>query len=104
MEASVVTGPALVFGFGGRFDPSFNEAAYIGAERWATTTGDTYEYFEPMIDAQRKPALQAFAERGHEPVVAIGQAFAASLSEASTATPGTFFAIIDAIVDQPNVG
>ena len=31
--------PAIVFDLGGKFDKSFNEAAFGGAERWAQETG-----------------------------------------------------------------
>jgi basic membrane protein A len=31
--------PALIFDLGGKFDKSFNEAAFGGAQRWAEETG-----------------------------------------------------------------
>ncbi|MDH4053391.1 MAG: hypothetical protein OEU93_17620, partial [Rubrivivax sp.] len=34
--------PAVVYDLGGKFDKSFNEAAYNGAERWNKETGQTY--------------------------------------------------------------
>ena len=30
--------PALIFDLGGKFDKSFNEAAFAGAQRWAEET------------------------------------------------------------------
>ncbi len=32
--------PALIFDLGGKFDKSFNEAAFAGAQRWAEETGE----------------------------------------------------------------
>ena len=32
--------PALIFDLGGKFDKSFNEAAFNGAVRWAEETGE----------------------------------------------------------------
>ena len=34
--------PALIFDLGGKFDKSFNEAAFMGAQRWAEETGETF--------------------------------------------------------------
>ena len=33
--------PALIFDLGGKFDKSFNEAAFVGAQRGAEETGET---------------------------------------------------------------
>jgi basic membrane protein A len=38
--------PAIIFDLGGKFDKSFNESAYEGAERWAAETGGTYRDVE----------------------------------------------------------
>ena len=38
--------PAIVYDMGGKFDKSFNEAAYNGAERWKKETGKAYLDFE----------------------------------------------------------
>ena len=42
--------PALVYGTGGKFDKSFNEAAYAGAEMYKKETGTEYRDFEPTSD------------------------------------------------------
>ena len=34
--------PAIVFDMGGKFDKSFNEAAYNGMEKWKKETGKQY--------------------------------------------------------------
>ena len=44
--------PAIVFDMGGKFDKSFNEAAYNGAERFKKETGIAYREFE----VTRKPS------------------------------------------------
>ena len=38
--------PALLFDLGGKFDKSFNEAAYNGAEKFKTESGIAYVEFE----------------------------------------------------------
>jgi basic membrane protein A len=34
--------PAIIFDLGGKFDKSFNEAAFNGATKWATDSGCTF--------------------------------------------------------------
>ena len=34
--------PAIIFDLGGKFDKSFNEAAFAGATRWAEETGGLF--------------------------------------------------------------
>ena len=36
-----------MYDLGGKFDKSFNEAAYNGAKRWAEETGDTVAHMVP---------------------------------------------------------
>jgi len=50
--------PALIYDLGGKFDKSFNEAAFNGAQRWADETGGTYADFEMQNEAQREQALR----------------------------------------------
>ena len=45
--------PAIVFDMGGKFDKSFNEAAYAGAERFKKESGIEYREFEVTQEAQR---------------------------------------------------
>ena len=46
--------PAIIFDLGGKFDKSFNEAAFGGATRWAEETGGSFAEFEITSDAQRE--------------------------------------------------
>jgi basic membrane protein A and related proteins len=95
--------PAIIFDLGGKFDKSFNEAAYQGAERWAKETGGTYKELEMQSEAQREQALRRLAESGANPVVMTGFAFGDVLGQVAPDFPDTKFAIIDMVVDQPNV-
>jgi len=95
--------PALIFDLGGKFDKSFNEAAYEGAQRWAKETGGTYKELEMQSEAQREQALRRLAESGANPVVMTGFAFGDVLAQVAPDFPDTRFAIIDMVVDQPNV-
>ncbi|MFO1174283.1 MAG: BMP family ABC transporter substrate-binding protein [Paracoccaceae bacterium] len=95
--------PAIIFDLGGKFDKSFNEAAFNGAQRWAKETGGTFKELEMQSEAQREQALRRLAEAGANPVVMTGFAFGDVLAKVAPDFPNTKFAIIDMVVDQPNV-
>ena len=95
--------PAIIFDLGGKFDKSFNEAAYAGAKKWAEETGGSYKELEMQSEAQREQALRRLAETGANPIVMTGFAFGDVLNTIAPDYPDTKFAIIDAVVDQPNV-
>lgn len=95
--------PALIFDLGGKFDKSFNEMAFTGAQRWADETGGTFREIELQSEAQREQALRRFAEAGSNPIIMAGFAFASALEGVAKDYPDTKFAIIDMVVDAPNV-
>ena len=95
--------PALIFDLGGKFDKSFNEMAFTGAQRWAEETGGSFREIELQSEAQREQALRRFAEAGANPIVMAGFAFASALETVADEYPNTKFSIIDMVVDKPNV-
>ena len=95
--------PAIIFDLGGKFDKSFNESAFTGAQRWADETGGSFDEVELQSDAQREQALRRFAENGNNPIVMAGFSFATALEEVAGDYPDTKFQIIDMVVDAPNV-
>ncbi|WP_121063176.1 BMP family lipoprotein [Chachezhania antarctica] len=95
--------PAMIYDLGGKFDKSFNEAAFGGAQRWSEETGEEFYEIELQSEAQREQALRRFAERGANPIVMAGFAFADALGEVAPDYPDTKFVIIDMVVEEPNV-
>jgi basic membrane protein A len=95
--------PAIIYDLGGKFDKSFNEAAYNGSEKFTKDTGIAYRDFEISNDAQREQALRKFAKDGNNPIVVAGFSWADALAKVSVEYPKTDFAIIDMVVDKPNV-
>jgi basic membrane protein A len=95
--------PALVYDLGGKNDKSFNEAAYMGAFQFTKKYGVDVADFEIQNDAQREQALRRFAQRGYNPIVAIGFSQAAAVEKVATEFPDSNFAIVDMVVDKPNV-
>ena len=95
--------PAVQFDLGGKFDKSFNEAAFNGAEKWKAESGKTYLEFEIQNADQREQGLRKFAEAGANPVVAIGFSNADAITKLADEFPKTNFVIVDMVVDKPNV-
>lgn len=96
--------PAIIYDLGGKFDKSFNEAAFNGAERWKAETGGSYKELEMQSEAQREQALRRLAEAGANPVVMTGFAFGDVLAKVAPDFPDTKFAIIDVDwLDAPNI-
>jgi len=100
---ALADGPAIIFDLGGKFDRSFNESAYDGAERWAEETGGEYREIELQSDAQREQAMRRLAEAGANPIVMAGFSQTTALSDVAPDYPDTRFVIIDGVVDEPNV-
>ncbi|MDX1821863.1 MAG: BMP family ABC transporter substrate-binding protein [Paracoccaceae bacterium] len=96
--------PALMYDMGGKFDKSFNEAAYNGAKRWADETGNSYQEIEVTAEAQRVQFATRLAEAGYNPIVVLGFQNAATVEEVAPKYPDTKFAIIDVNwLDIPNL-
>ena len=96
--------PALMYDLGGKFDKSFNEAAYNGAKRWAEETGNSYREIEVTAEAQRVQFATQLAERGFNPIVVLGFQNASTIEEVAPKYPDTKFAIIDVgWLDFPNL-
>ncbi|MGR3757254.1 MAG: BMP family lipoprotein [Tranquillimonas sp.] len=95
--------PGLIIDLGGKFDKSFNESAYNGAQRWVEDTGGSYMETELQSEAQREQTMRKMADRGANPVVVLGFANASTLEKVAPDYPDTNFTIVDMVVDQPNV-
>ena len=103
LAGAAVADPAVIYDLGGKYDKSFNEPSYLGAQRWADETGGTFAEVELQSDAQREQAIRRFADEGYNPIVMAGFMNATPLAEIAPEYPDTTFVIIDAVVDAPNV-
>lgn len=103
LSTAALADPAIVYDMGGKFDKSFNEAAWRGAERWKKETGKGYLDFEIANEAQREQAMRRMAERGANPVMGIGFSQASSIEKVAKAFPKQQFVVIDSVVKLPNV-
>ncbi len=96
-------GPAIIFDAGGKFDKSFNESGYNGAEEFKKETGKSYLDFELKNPAELEGVLRKMAQRGGNPIVTMGFNSAEALGKVSAELPKSNFVIIDSEVAQPNV-
>jgi basic membrane protein A len=101
--AAQTAAPAVLFDVGGKFDRSFNQAAYDGAERFKKETGQQYAEFEIRNTAEREQAIRNLARRGAAVVVAVGFNNRGAVETVAKEFPAVKFTLIDSVVDLPNV-
>lgn len=95
--------PAVIYDLGGKFDKSFNEGVFNGATKFAKDTGIAFRDLELQNEAQREQSLRKFAKDGFSPILVPGFSWATALGKVADEYPKTQFAIIDTVVDKPNV-
>jgi basic membrane protein A and related proteins len=95
--------PAVVFDIGGKFDKSFNEGVYVGAEKFKTETKLNYADFEVTNETQFEQAHRRFAQRGQDPIIGVGFNQANPVEKIAKEFPKVRFTLIDGVVKLPNV-
>jgi basic membrane protein A len=95
--------PAVVFDIGGKFDKSFNEGVYTGAEKFKAETKISYADFEVTNETQFEQAYRRFAQRGQDPIVGVGFNQANPIEKIAKEFPKVRFTLIDGVVNLPNV-
>ena len=95
----------LAYDVGGRGDRSFNDAAAAGLDKAVAELGIEKEELSPNASgSDRGDNLRSLAEGGFNPIIAVGFAYAESLTAVATDFPDTtFFIVDDASVKLPNV-
>ena len=95
----------LAYDVGGRGDKSFNDSAVAGLDKAKAEFGFESEELSPNASgSDRGDNLRQLAEDGFNPVIAVGFAYAESLTAVATDFPDTTFLIVDdSSVKLPNV-
>lgn len=93
----------IVFDIGGKDDKSFNAAAWEGVKRAKQELGIFLRDVEPGDPTSIEPSMRAFAERGYDLIVGVGFAQAPIMNDVAHDYPNLKFAIIDGVIDLPNV-
>jgi len=95
--------PAVIFDVGGISDRSFNQGVFEGVERFSQETGSGIETIQMSEDSDGLQALNTLADEGFSPIIAVGYGQAEAMDAVAAEHPDLQFAIIDSVVDQPNV-
>ena len=85
----------VVFDLGGRGDKSFNDGAYLGAERAEKELGVRVRFIEPGEGSDRESGLRLLAAEGMDLVIGVGFIFTDDLALLAREYPGTRFAGVD---------
>jgi basic membrane protein A len=85
----------VVFDLGGRGDKSFNDGAYLGAERAAKELGVRVRFIEPGEGSDREAGLRLLAAEGMDLVIGVGFIFTDDLTQLAKEYPNTKFAGVD---------
>jgi basic membrane protein A len=94
---------AMVTDVGGLGDNSFNDSANAGLERAESEMGATISVLESSAPTDYVNNLTQLAQNGRSPVFAVGFLMTDALVEVAPQFPDQRFAIIDSVVDEPNV-
>ena len=95
---------AIVFATGGLGDQSFNDAAFEGVKAARENYGVSFDAAEPASISEYETYLTQFsALNRYDLIISIGFDQADALTNVSQRFPEQRYAIVDMVVDQPNV-
>jgi basic membrane protein A len=94
----------VVFDLGGRGDKSFNDGAYLGAERAQKELGVRVRFIEPGEGSDREAGLRLLAAEGMDLVIGVGFIFTDDLTQLAREYPHTDFAGVDYSVATDKAG
>ena len=94
----------VVFDVGGRGDKSFNDGAYLGAERAMKDLGVRVRFVEPGDGSDREAGLRLLAAEGMDLVIGVGFIFTDDLTQLAREYPNTAFAGVDYAISTDKAG
>lgn len=98
---------AMVTDTGGVDDKSFNQSAWEGLKKFGEENGLTenegYKYLQSAKQADYQPNLQQLARDQFDLIYGIGFLMAEDIGKVAEQFPDNNFAIVDSVVDAPNV-
>jgi basic membrane protein A len=93
----------MVADLGGLGDHSYNDAAWAGMIAARDRLGARVSILQSRTSANYQPSMMVYAANGYDQIFCIGYDEAYDLSEVAGRFPDSHFAIIDSVVDRPNV-
>ncbi|WAA13897.1 BMP family protein [Fervidibacillus halotolerans] len=99
---------AMVTDVGGVDDKSFNQSAWEGIQEFGKDNGlekgdGGYDYLQSKSDADYTTNINKLIRRGFDLIFGIGYLFEKPMGEIADQRPDSQFAIVDGVVDKPNV-
>jgi basic membrane protein A len=93
----------VAFDTGGRGDGTFNDSAGRGLDQAVSELGVKKIELEATKDEDRKTNLDLLVQQKANPIIGVGFLFADPMLAIAKTNPDTTFAIVDSVVDAPNV-
>jgi basic membrane protein A len=105
MASTATAAPKLgiVYDAGGKFDKSFNQSAFEGAERFKKATGISYLEAQANSDTQAEQVLRGLARKKLDLIASIGFSQTQAVQKVAAEFPNVRFVIIDSIAKGNNV-
>ena len=98
---------ALVTDVGGVDDKSFNQSAWEGLQSWGEEhgleQGNGYDYAQSDADADYLPNLTRLVREEYDLIYGIGYKLEDAIGQIAEQNPDNHFAIVDSVVEAPNV-
>lgn len=102
-EPAEAVSVGLLFDVTGRGDKSFNDAAAAGLDQATEELGINASESTPTGDGDRAERLNLLVDDGNQLVIGVGFLWGDAITAGSAENPDTSFAIIDSVIDAPNV-
>jgi basic membrane protein A len=93
----------IVYDAGGKFDKSFNQSAFEGAERFKKATGISYLEAQANSDTQAEQVLRGLARKKLDLIAAIGFSQTQAVQNVAAEFPNVHFVIIDSVAKGNNI-
>ncbi|CAG5080093.1 Probable ABC transporter substrate binding protein YufN [Thermobacillus xylanilyticus] len=93
----------MVTDVGGVNDNSFNQSAWEGLQQFESEYGAKVDYLQSQSDADYVPNLNQFVKNGADLTWGIGFLMGDAVKQVADQNPDAKLAIIDQVVDAPNV-
>lgn len=97
----------MVTDVGGVDDKSFNQSAWEGLQAWGEEhgfeQGTNFDYIQSNEDADYMPNITRLVRDDYNLIYGIGYKLYDAIDKSAEQYPETEFAIVDSVVDQPNV-
>lgn len=93
----------IVYDAGGKFDKSFNQSAFEGAQRFQKETGIKFIEVQASSDTQAEQVLRGLARKNLDLIASIGFAQTQAVQKVAKEFPKVRFVLIDGVAQGANV-